>query len=47
VIPGYHLSKRHWNTVLIDGSLPDRVIGDMIRSFVCNPERVCVDATPK
>ena len=23
VIPGYHLNKRHWNTVLIDGSLPD------------------------
>jgi predicted DNA-binding protein (MmcQ/YjbR family) len=30
ITPGYHLNKRHWNTVLIDGSLPDRVIGDMI-----------------
>ncbi len=30
VTPGYHLNKRHWNTVLIDGSLPDRMIGDMI-----------------
>jgi predicted DNA-binding protein (MmcQ/YjbR family) len=30
VIPGYHLNKRHWNTVIIDGSLPDEVIGDMI-----------------
>jgi predicted DNA-binding protein (MmcQ/YjbR family) len=27
---GYHLNKRHWNTVLIDGSLPDQVIADMI-----------------
>jgi predicted DNA-binding protein (MmcQ/YjbR family) len=27
---GYHLSKRHWNTVLIDGSLPDQMIADMI-----------------
>jgi predicted DNA-binding protein (MmcQ/YjbR family) len=30
VIPGYHLSKRHWNTVIIDGSLSDKTIGDMI-----------------
>ena len=30
VIPGYHLNKRHWNTVIIDGSLPDRMIADMI-----------------
>jgi predicted DNA-binding protein (MmcQ/YjbR family) len=30
VLPGYHLNKRHWNTVLIDGSLPDQMIKDMI-----------------
>jgi predicted DNA-binding protein (MmcQ/YjbR family) len=30
VIPGYHLNKRHWNTVILDGSLPDRMIRDMI-----------------
>lgn len=30
VLPGYHLSKRHWNTVIIDGSLPDKMIGDML-----------------
>ena len=30
VIPGYHLNKRHWNTVIIDGSLPDEAIRDMI-----------------
>jgi predicted DNA-binding protein (MmcQ/YjbR family) len=30
VIPGYHLNKRHWNTVIIDGSLGDRMIEDMI-----------------
>jgi len=23
VIPGYHMNKRHWNTVLLDGSIPD------------------------
>ena len=30
VIPGYHLNKRHWNTVIIDGSLTPAAIGDMI-----------------
>ena len=28
--PGYHLNKRHWNTVQVDGSLPDRLVLDMI-----------------
>jgi predicted DNA-binding protein (MmcQ/YjbR family) len=30
VLPGYHLNKRHWNTVLIDGSIPEQTITDMI-----------------
>jgi predicted DNA-binding protein (MmcQ/YjbR family) len=30
VLPGYHLNKRHWNTVTIDGSLTDQMITDMI-----------------
>jgi predicted DNA-binding protein (MmcQ/YjbR family) len=30
VLPGYHLNKRHWNTLIIDGSLPDRMIKDMV-----------------
>ena len=30
VIGGYHLNKRHWNTVIIDGSLPEQMIKDMI-----------------
>jgi predicted DNA-binding protein (MmcQ/YjbR family) len=30
VIPGYHLNKRHWNTVILDGSLSDQTIRDMI-----------------
>jgi predicted DNA-binding protein (MmcQ/YjbR family) len=23
ITPGFHLNKRHWNTVALDGSLPD------------------------
>ena len=30
VLPGYHLNKRHWNTVIIDGSLPDTMIADLV-----------------
>jgi predicted DNA-binding protein (MmcQ/YjbR family) len=30
VVPGYHLNKRHWNTVIIDGSLPVQMIKNMI-----------------
>jgi predicted DNA-binding protein (MmcQ/YjbR family) len=30
VIPGYHLSKRHWNTVIIGGKLADAAVRDMI-----------------
>jgi predicted DNA-binding protein (MmcQ/YjbR family) len=30
VQPGYHLNKRHWNTVTVDGSLPDGALRDMI-----------------
>ncbi|WUH89418.1 MmcQ/YjbR family DNA-binding protein [Streptomyces sp. NBC_00433] len=27
---GWHLNKRHWNTVRLDGSLPDGLVGEMI-----------------
>jgi predicted DNA-binding protein (MmcQ/YjbR family) len=30
VAPGYHLNKRHWNTVTIDGSLSDQMLSEML-----------------
>ena len=30
ITAGYHLNKRHWNTVVVDGSLPDRMVVEMI-----------------
>jgi len=30
VIPGYHMNKKHWNTVLLDNSMPDGEIQRMI-----------------
>ena len=28
--PGYHLNKRHWNTIAVDGDLPDGLVHDLI-----------------
>lgn len=30
VLPGYHMNKKHWNTVILDGSLDRRSVRDMI-----------------
>lgn len=26
ITPGYHMNKKHWNTVATDGSVPDRLL---------------------
>ena len=28
--PGYHLNKRHWNTIMLDGSVADELVRDLI-----------------
>ena len=28
--PGYHMNKRHWNTVTLDGSLPATLVRELI-----------------
>ena len=30
VTPGYHMNKVHWNTVMLDGSIPDKYIYEWI-----------------
>ncbi|HTF94997.1 MAG TPA: MmcQ/YjbR family DNA-binding protein [Cellvibrio sp.] len=30
VIPGYHMNKKHWNTVIVNGSIPETEIKRMI-----------------
>ena len=30
IIPGYHMNKRHWNTVILDGSVPPGELQRMI-----------------
>jgi len=43
IAPGYHLNKRHWNTITIDGSLPDTLVFDMIEDSY----DLVVDALPR
>jgi len=31
VLPGYHLNKKHWNTLLLTGQLPWDEVQDLIR----------------
>ena len=30
VLPGYHMNKKHWNTVILDGAIPSVAIVEMI-----------------
>ena len=31
VIPGYHMNKEHWNTVYIEGDVPEQELYEMIQ----------------
>ena len=43
VMPGYHMNKQHWNTVKLDGSLPQGEIKRMIH----NSYMLVVNKLPK
>ena len=30
ILPGYHMSKKHWNTIIIDGSINDQMLYEWI-----------------
>lgn len=30
VIPGYHMNKKHWNTVILDGSMSDDLVWELV-----------------
>ena len=30
IMPGYHMDKRHWNTLTLDGSLPDDLVLELM-----------------
>ncbi|PLY06085.1 MAG: MmcQ-like protein [Arcobacter sp.] len=30
VTPGYHMNKKHWNTIILDGTMEDEILIEMI-----------------
>ncbi|WP_037675712.1 MmcQ/YjbR family DNA-binding protein [Streptomyces griseus] len=30
IVPGWHMNKRHWNTVTVDAGLPDQLVRELI-----------------
>jgi predicted DNA-binding protein (MmcQ/YjbR family) len=30
ILPGYHMNKRHWNTVLLDGTIPGALLSELV-----------------
>jgi len=30
VLPGYHMNKKHWNTILVDGTLTQALLHELI-----------------
>lgn len=51
VIAGYHQNKEHWNTIILDGSVPDDAIKTMIREsyeiITDNPTKRIYEAVKK
>ncbi len=43
VQPGYHMNKRHWNTVFLDGSMDD----DLVCSWIDDSYALVVSGLPK
>ncbi|NOU60859.1 MmcQ/YjbR family DNA-binding protein [Marinifilum caeruleilacunae] len=43
VLPGYHMNKRYWNTVLIDGSVSD----DLLKSWIDKSYHLVIEKMPK
>jgi predicted DNA-binding protein (MmcQ/YjbR family) len=50
VQPGYHMNKKHWNTILIDGSVADKLViqwvdhsYDLVVSGLTKKERLALN----
>ena len=43
ITPGYHMNKQHWNTVLLDGSVPE----NEIKRQIDNSYQLIVKSLPK
>lgn len=43
VQPGFHMNKKHWNTIYVDGSVP----GQQLRKWIDHSYQLVVDSLPK
>ena len=43
ITPGFHMNKKHWNTIGIDGSIPD----DLLYQWIDESYNLIVDSLPK
>lgn len=43
VLPGYHMNKQHWNTVIVDGSVPDKIL----QQWIDESYTLIIDSLPK
>ncbi|MCX6295220.1 MAG: MmcQ/YjbR family DNA-binding protein [Bacteroidetes bacterium] len=43
VIPGYHMSKRHWNTIILDGS----VTSEQLKEWITDSYDLVISGLPK
>ena len=43
VLPGYHMNKKHWNTIVVDGSVSSR----QLREWIDDSYELVLGALPK
>jgi predicted DNA-binding protein (MmcQ/YjbR family) len=43
VTPGYHMNKKHWNTVIVDNSVSEK----LLRDWIDHSYNLIVDSLPK
>ncbi len=43
ILPGYHMNKQHWNTLVLDGRLPD----ELVRELIDHSHALVVSALPR
>lgn len=43
VLPGYHMSKKHWNTIVVDGTVSDK----LLLQWVADSYNLVYESLPK
>jgi predicted DNA-binding protein (MmcQ/YjbR family) len=43
VLPGYHMNKKHWNTIVVDGSVSSK----QLKEWIDHSYELIVDSLPK